>query len=186
MSNLNNRKNRSRKSKSRSPRSSRKHQCMYINKNDVQCKRIEAVKGVWFCNIHLNNIFNLKIKKSGIKGAGYGLFSGSEGFKKDDIVGEYSRYDIKKSSKKAFNKCYSHKCTEYIYCDEGDSCWDAKNTPSLLTRYANDARNDKKNNTSFENIGRRAFMVAYKNIKPNSEIFCDYSDSYDWSFLDKD
>ncbi len=173
---------RSRSSK-RSNGSSKLHTCMYISPKDVQCKRNEAVKGVWFCNFHLNNLFNLQIKPSGIKGAGYGLFAGSDGFLKNDIVGEYSRYDIKKNSDKAFNKCYSHKCTEYIYCDEGDSCWDAKNTPSLITRYANDSR-DKRNNVSFENIGRRAFMIAYKKIKPYSEIFCDYSDSYDWDFLD--
>ena len=39
-----------------------KNRCMYINKNDVQCRRNEAVKGVWFCNLHLNNIFNLKFE----------------------------------------------------------------------------------------------------------------------------
>lgn len=158
-----------------------KGQCIYINRNNKRCEKSEAVRGCWYCNSHLNKLVNLRLKKSAIKEAGTGLFAGSDGFKKNTIIGEYSRYDIKKDEKKV--NCHTHKCSEYLYCDD-KICWDAKSTPSVIVRYANDAR-DKRNNAYFENFGGRAFMMASKKIKPGEEIFCDYGDSYDWSFLEK-
>jgi len=82
-----------------------------------------------------------------------------------------------------YKNCYSHKCQAYIYCSDNE-CWDAKNTPSIIVRYANDARSVRANNASFIDEGRRVFMVADKKIKPDAEIFCDYGDNYDWSFLE--
>ena len=120
---------------------------------------------------------------SSIKGAGMGLFAGSYGFKKNSIIGEYSRYDIKKTMAKMYKHCKSHQCQAYIYCSNND-CWDAKNTPSIIVRHANDSRSERRNNASFDEYGRRVFMVADKNIKPRSEIFCDYGEDYDWGFLD--
>ena len=149
-----------------------------------RCKLNQPVDGVWFCNKHLNKIFNLQIKPSGIKGAGMGLFCGSHPFKKDDIVGEYSRYDIKKSPKETYKNCNTHECQAYIYCSDAEECWDAKNTPSIIVRFANDARSERKNNACFEDYKRRVFMYTDKNIKAGNEIFCDYGEDYDWSFLE--
>lgn len=150
---------------------------------DKQCKYSQATDGSWFCNKHLNLLFNLSIKPSAIKGAGMGLFAGSEGFKKGDVIGEYSRYDIKKSPSLTFKNCTTHKCQAYIYCNDKE-CWDAKNTPSIIVRYANDSRSTRRNNAEFDEYGRRVYMVAQKSIKPGAEIFCDYGDDYDWSFLE--
>jgi len=178
------------KSKSKSAKKkskSKKNKCLFINSKNKRCTNLEAVHGSWFCNTHLNKLYNLKLKPSAIKGAGNGLFAGSQGFKKGDIIGEYSRYDIKETEshfKKRCSKTKSHKCSEYVYCDNDNSCWDARYKESIIVRYANDARGSK-NNAEFDNFGKRAFMMANKNIKPNSEIFCDYGDEYDWSFLEK-
>ncbi len=161
--------------------------CIYYNDSTCRkCPYKQTVKGSWFCNIHLNKLYNLRIKQSSIKGAGKGLFSGSEGFKKDDIISEYSRYDIKKKEKDMYKHCDSHKCTEYIYCDnlgKKKTCWNAKKSLSVIARYANDSRSTKKNNAEFTEERGRVFMIANKNIKADSEIFCDYGGNYDWSFL---
>lgn len=166
---------------------SEKRQCIYINKNEKQCKNNEYLHGTWLCNTHINKLYNLKLGKSAIKGAGTGLFAGKEGFKKGHIIGEYSRYDVKMKESIFNEKCKkdkSHKCSEYVYCDNTKSCWDARYTPSIIVRYSNDTRS-KKNNATFENIGGRSFMLATKKIAPEDEIFCDYGDDYDWSFLDE-
>lgn len=166
---------------------SKRNKCIFISVRNKRCENFESVKGSSFCNQHSNKLFNLKLKPSSIKGAGTGLFAGKEGFKKGDIIGEYSRYDIKESEKDFNKRCEnikSHKCSEYVYCDDHKNCWDARYRPDIIVRYANDSRKDSKNNAEFENFGRRSFMMASKNIKPNTEIFCDYGDSYDWSFLE--
>jgi hypothetical protein len=149
-----------------------------------RCGYNQAAPNTWFCNRHLDKLYNLTIKPSAIKGAGMGLFAGSEGFRKGDIIGEYSRYDIKGSPSKIFKHCSTHNCTAYIYCSDKE-CWDAKNTPSVIVRFSNDARSERKNNASFDEMGRRVFMMADKRIPPGAEIFCDYGEDYDWSFLDE-
>ncbi len=175
------------KSRSKSKKSPKPRRCIYISgKTDKQCSNKEVYRGVWVCNKHMDKMYNLQLKKSAINGAGLGLFAGKHGFKKGDIVGEYSRYDMKQKESKTVKKCNDskneHKCWEYVYCDDKKSCWDARYTTSVIVRHANDSRN-KKNNASFKEFGRRVFMVADKNILVGTEVFCDYGDDYDWSFL---
>ncbi len=155
--------------------------CIYISKDGIRCNHDEVLPKVRYCNQHLNKLFNVTLNKSNIKNAGNGLFAGKEGFKKETIIGEYSRYDIK-LTKKQIDKCYTHKCTEYLYCDN-NNCWDAKTQFDIFTRYSNDSR-DKRNNAYFDDIGGRSFMISSKNIKPGTEIFTTYGESYDWSWLD--
>lgn len=158
-------------------------ECSYVNKKGHKCKRLEAVPGIYFCNWHNDAVHNLKIGKSAIKGAGTGLFAGKKGFKKGDIIGEYSRYDIKTRGDPCLkSKDYSHNCSSYLYCDE-TWCFDARFTPAIIIRHANDARS-RKNNSSFEDYRGRVFLVADKKIKKGQEIFANYGEDYDWSFLD--
>lgn len=162
-----------------------KRRCNYINKYGKQCKNKEAVPGVYFCNLHLDKAYNLKVKKSAIKGAGYGLFAGKYGFKKGEIIGEYSRYDIRQKGDHCVDSREDqHICSSYLYCDE-KWCWDARWTPSVVVRHANDSRSIRKNNAYFDEMGGRVFVMADKSIKPGKEIFLDYGDEYDWSFLKK-
>lgn len=176
------------RSRSRSPKRKVRGKCKY-SLQDKKCDEKEAVYGCWFCNKHLNMIFNLKIQPSAIKGAGNGLFAGSYGFKSGDIIGEYSRYDIlhdcddfdKKIKKKDKD---NHQTYEYLYGGVRNRCWDARYQLSVITRYANDSRKKTKNNAYFDDIRGRSFMIAGKGIKPGEEIFCNYGKDYDWSFLE--
>jgi hypothetical protein len=174
-----------------------KRQCIYISTRDKQCNNTEIVPGIWFCNRHLSMIYNLRVKKSQIKGAGMGLYGGKYGFKKGEIIGEYSRYDIKSSQKQCNDRCSNkgHDCYAYFYGTNTEPfydteygakrsvCYDARYSNSVVVRYANDSR-DRRINASFDEFRGRVFMYAMRNISPGQEIFCDYGDDYDWSFLD--
>jgi hypothetical protein len=163
-------------------------QCIYMTKKRHQCKRKEAAPGIGFCNGHIDKLFNLKVKPSAIKEAGNGLFIGSKDVKKGEIVAEYSRPDARYSIKKYYkSECNTHKCSEYLYCSgekEFPYCWDARYKPDLVARYANDSR-DNRNNVYFVDLHGRSFMLADRKISAGKEVFCDYGDDYDWSFLDK-
>ena len=152
----------------------------------VECNNKVSVNGKIVCNDYINKLFNLTLNPSSIKGAGIGLFAGKYGFKKGDVIGEYSRYDIMKKGKEInCSKEEFHSCYEYLYGSNFGKYFDARFAPDVLVRYANDARNQRKNNAYFDEYGRRVFMVASKKIKPYAEIFCDYGPEYDWSFLKK-
>lgn len=163
---------------------SKQKKCIYVSKSRTVCKNKEVINGISFCNKHLNKLYNLKIKKSGIKGAGYGLFAGTHGFKKGEIISEYSRYDIKSNKDPCDNtREKMHICSEYLFCEK-NTCWDARYNPDIVARYANDARSSRKNNAYFDILGGRVFIMADRKIKPGAEIFVDYGEDYDWSFLD--
>ena len=125
-----------------------------------------------------DKLYNLVVKKSTIPGAGKGLFAGTEGFGKDKIIGEYSRYDIKKSAQ----DMGKHFDAMYMYGPVGKGkdkhFFDAKNKLDILTRYANDMKSERKNNATFEEYKGRVFMVSTKKIEPGAEIFCSYGAAY--------
>lgn len=158
-------------------------ECSYVNSKGEKCGKNEALPSSFFCNYHLNRVYNLTVKKSSIPNAGNGLFAGKRRFKKGEIIGEYSRYDIQTKYKcdKYKSDKLAHECSSYIYCNK-NVCWDAKYYPSIITRYSNDSRS-KKNNAFFEDYRGRAFMIASKTIPAGKEIFTDYGDDYVWSFL---
>lgn len=137
-----------------------------------------------FCHYHTFFFCNLYIQKSQIFNTGYGLFVGPHGFKKNDIIGEYSndnifiKYtDLKNDQNTDYLYCTSHKLEKNI------KCWNAINPKSTILRYANDAHKSKfKNNAYFKekydkNGKIHVYMIASRNIKPFKEIFCAYSDS---------
>lgn len=167
--------------------STKKHQCAYRNNRGHECTHDEVLPGILYCNLHLNRVYNVQIKKSGIPNAGFGLFAGSNGYKKGDIILEYSRNDIRipQIPYKCENAS-SHKCSEYIYCDDNELyCWDGRYRKDIIARYSNDSRSASKNNAYFENYRNRSFIIADRNIRPFHEIFTNYGPDYDWSFLTK-
>lgn len=146
-----------------------------------------------FCHLHTILIDNLYIDISNIKNAGNGLFSGPLGFKKDEIIGEYSYPWMEVKSKKLDIRNGKGKNVNYDYVlclnkekgqKEGDiMCYDGLDKNSTIIRNANDAHNSNfKNNCYFEAIKRdckyKVFAVTSKNIKPFSEIFISYGDNY--------
>lgn len=149
-----------------------------------------------YCFIHTLLLHNVFISKSNIKNAGYGLFAGPKGFKKNDIIGEYStnentttQGEIKKHCKLKDNTCWTYALCESNKIDDDVVCWnDTDKLNSSYVRYINDAYNTKyKNNSIFyvkkelktdKEINKRAVVIASKNIKPYEEIFVSYGNYY--------
>jgi hypothetical protein len=171
-------------------------QCRYIDSDNKRCK-IKLGLYPKFCEVHSLAIDNLYIKKSNIENAGNGLFAGLMGYKKGDIVGEYSMPEIKvkmkqidarKGNPNSWQPNYS-----YTFCEnekhgqkEGDvDCYDALDYRTTIMRYANDAHGSKfKNNVYFEPIKNKKtgdthiYMIASKKIKCLDEILCTYGPDY--------
>jgi hypothetical protein len=125
--------------------------------------------------------FMLVVRKSRIPNAGKGLFTTSA-IRKGDVVVEYlgDKLTWKQCLKRYKNR--EHELL-YVFCVTDDNCIDAKPQPHELAQYANDAnggaKNKKfKNNSQYNIIKKRAYIVATKNIPANSEILVDYGDEY--------
>ena len=125
---------------------------------------------------------SLYIGRSNIPGSGKGLFT-REPIKKDTIIIEYTgRITTWQEVKHEANNFY-------IYYVNDDFVIDAKDVPSALARYANDAQGLTKvkgleNNSSFVNIDNRIYIKAVKNIPAHTEILVDYGEGY-WETVKK-
>lgn len=161
----------------------KKTRCTYVHKETG--KRCALKLGLYprYCELHTMLINNLYIAKSNIKAAGNGLYAGPYGFKKGDVIGVYSnswnRVDLGTLEK----RCKDDKCWSYIFCDEGDSkntkCWDGLDIKSTIIRNINDAHGSSfRNNSYFDVIKGKVYAIASRNIKPHTEIFIDYGESY--------
>jgi len=168
--------------------------CIYID--PVTNKRCKLSIGIYpkYCHIHTTLIENLYVATSNIPNGGNGLFAGPLGFKKNDIIGEYSqpwmevksgRLDVRNGKGKDTN--YS-----YVFCDEQKrgqkekdvQCWDGLDKNSTIVRNANDAHGSKfRNNAYFDTRKGKdgkthVYMIASRNISPLREVLCDYGESY--------
>jgi hypothetical protein len=141
----------------------------------------DLVPLISFDNDELNEKYNLLVKISTIPNAGYGLFAGYKGYKKGDIITEYSRQDIATPLKEAIKEANKTiklvpDYWKYAFMDE-DIIYNPRVAYDLLGRYANDARG-RLNNAKFHCKNGNVFIVATRNITPFAEIFCDYGDIY--------
>lgn len=162
-----------------------KSKCTYIS--SITHKRCKNLLGLYpqFCEMHTLEINNLFIAKSLIKDAGNGLYSGSYGFQKGDIIGQYSFPWNFVNMKSLERRCKNDRCYSYVLCDDSSNlnanCWDGLDIRSTLVRNANDAHNSQfRNNAYFEIIKNQVYMVASRNIKPFKEIYVSYGKSF-WS-----
>ena len=78
----------------------------------------------------------------------------------------------------------------YIFYVSKKHVVDAQRTPQALARYANDAegkfkKKKLKNNSEYEVIKGKPYIVATKNIKAGEEIFVDYQREY-WEALEEE
>jgi hypothetical protein len=174
----------------RSLKKSDKHsRCTFINPDTK--KRCKNPLGLYprFCWIHTLKIENLTIGVSGIEGAGYGLFAGDHGFKRGEIIAEYSSPKNKVSLGTLERRCKGRgkRCWEYVFCKDEDpnhpertDCYDAKDIRSTIARFPNDAQNTPgfKNNAYFEVVRGKVVIKSSKKIGPGEEIFVDYGGDY--------
>lgn len=166
--------------------SDHKSQCTYIH--PLTHKRCKNKLGLYpeFCHLHTLAIHNVYIAPSQITKAGNGLFTGSFGFKKGDIIGRYNEKWNAAKLGQIEKRCENEDCWSYVFCDDEDKndykntkCWDGLDIRSTLMRNINDAHGSTfKNNAYFDVIRGNVYVIASKNIKPNKEIFVKYGSKY--------
>lgn len=164
-------------------KSDSKTKCIYIHPDTG--KRCTNLLGLYpeYCELHTMMINNVYIGKSNIKKAGNGLFAGPYGFRKGDIIGKYSYTWNKVSLGSLKERCTRESCWDYVFCNHGESnntaCWDGLDIRSTLMRNINDAHNSGfRNNSYFDIIDNKAYVVASRTIKPHTEIFVTYGKTY--------
>lgn len=121
-----------------------------------------------------------QIKKSGIPGAGKGLFT-TFAIKKEQRIMEYTG---EKLSWIEVKKRYPDlSLMDYIF-HAGPNNWiDSHRTPESLARYANDAKGLTRtirirNNSEYRVRKGIPYLFAVKNIPAGGEILVDYGDDY--------
>ena len=172
---------------------------MTLKCNETTCKNDKGIYPT-YCFIHTLQHNNVFISQSNIKNAGYGLFAGPKGFKKNDIIGEYSTEQNKTTQNEILRNCKNNKnntfdnkndksCWKYTLCKLNNLqsnlqndilCWDdTDEINSTYVRYINDAYNTKyHNNSEFKIENDKAYVIASTDIKPYEEIFVSYGNSY--------
>lgn len=121
----------------------------------------------------------LIVKKSQLPKAGKGLYTTTP-IKKGEKIIEYKGEIIKW---KEYEKRVEENKDGYLFYINDDLCIDAYPTPQHKARYANDAAGitrvrGLKNNSNYEIIDNKCFIVAQKNIKAGEEIFVNYTKEY--------
>lgn len=124
---------------------------------------------------------HLIIKKSGIPGAGKGLYT-KISIPKGSLITEYKG---KKTTWK--DVLHDEGRNGYIYYVKRSHVIDASGNKKMLARYANDAqglvkRRGIRNNSEYVVEGLRVFIQAKKNIPASSEILVGYGKEY-WSVI---
>lgn len=119
----------------------------------------------------------LVVKKSTLPKAGKGLFT-TKDIKRGTKIVEYK--GVIKTWKEITD---ANTFNGYVFYINRNHVIDAKNFDAGLAQLANDAkgisRNDEiKNNSKYEQIGKRVYIVATKNIPAGSEIFVGYGKEY--------
>ena len=173
--------------------------CTYINPETNRWCKLHIGIYPKYCHIHTTLIENLFIATSNIPNSGNGLFAGPLGFKKNDIISEYSKDWISVKSgrldtRNGKNKKGEYKDSNYAYvfCDEQKKgqkekdvqCWDGLDKNSTIARNANDAHGSKYRNNAYFDTRKdkdgktHVYMIAARNIRGLSEIYCDYGPLY--------
>lgn len=122
---------------------------------------------------------NLVVKKSQLPGAGKGLYT-KVPIKKGTRIVEYKGEII---TWKEYQKRVEENKDGYLFFISKKRCIDAYPTPEHIARYANDARGitrvkGLKNNSIYEIVGDKCFILSQKNIEAGEEIFVDYTAEY--------
>ena len=124
---------------------------------------------------------NVRVKKSGLPGAGKGLFTKTfipKGTRIVEYKGEITTW-----------KEVDHEDGDngYIYFVKRNHVIDALRTPKELARYANDARGIARvkgisNNAEYMEEGIKVYITSVKDIPAGAEILVDYGKEY-WEVI---
>jgi SET domain-containing protein len=121
----------------------------------------------------------LHVKKSSLPNAGKGLFT-DRAIKKGTKIIEYKGEII---DWKEYEKRVLEDKDGYLFYISKTRCIDAFSTPQHKARYANDAQGlsrvkGKKNNSSYEVIDNKCYIMAERDIEAGEEIFVNYTKEY--------
>src|SRR4051812_10927776 len=130
----------------------------------------------------------LYVKKSQLPKAGKGLWTTNE-IKKGEIVCEYEGEKLTWKECLKRNENQKGKGAYYFYINS-KNCIDAQYTLDCLGRYANDAAGfvrvaGIRNNSKYDIIKGKPYIVATRNIHAGSEIFVSYGKEY-WEAMKED
>ena len=144
-------------------------QCTATTAKGNRCRKRTCRSGL--CWQHLKRDSGLRIRPSGVPGAGLGLFAAA-GFKRGDVI---APYEGEKLTRRRVDERYGDERGEYVLCRDSKRCIDSAATNSSAARFANDSRGtDFRNNARF-----RALRVeATRRIRPGDEIFVAYGKDY--------
>ena len=136
------------------------------------------------CIYHCILVYNVFISKSKIKNADLGLFSGPNGFHKNQIIGIYGNNSNKTRQKDLLHVFgYKRENWKYILCEnneisDNNICWTGHNS---YTKYINDSyKTSFINNAYFDYVksDNTVYVKAKKFIHPYEEILLDYGSRY--------
>ena len=149
--------------------------CEATTKSGNRCKN-RTCRGK-LCWQHLKKQEGLRVKPSGIQGAGMGLFT-TKPFKKNEKIANYTGEQM---SRTQINQRYpGNTVGEYVLCDGNRSnsrCVDGRKTNSSVARFANDAKGTtQRNNARF--LQRGFGIKAGRNIPANREVLVPYGRTY--------
>ena len=151
----------------------RSHQCIAIADSTGERCKLRTARGRK-CWHHTLRDENLRVKKSGVKGAGLGLYSGKKKIRKGQSI---TRYTGEQISREGVGKRYPGKTGQYTLCGSKTKCVDARRTDTPgLGRWANDSRGSKKKNNA--KLTQAYTVKATRNIPAHTEIFASYGASY--------
>jgi len=133
----------------------------------------------------LLHFMNVEVKKSKIPNAGKGLFAKAL-FKRGEPILEYTGEQITWAECQKRNNALDGVGAYYFYITER-KCIDALYRLDSLARYVNDAAGfvripGIRNNSRFEIIKGKPFIVASRNIFPGDEIYVGYGREY-WAAM---
>jgi uncharacterized protein len=132
----------------------------------------------------------LFVKKSKLPGSGKGLFT-KDPIKRGEIVCEYEgeKLSWKECEARNSNMPKKKKGAYYFYINSRN-CVDASHALDTFGRYANDAQGPQRvtgmrNNSRYEVIKGKPYIVASRNIKAGEEILVSYGKEY-WEAMLED
>ena len=116
----------------------------------------------------------IRVKKSTIPGAGFGLFS-TKDLKKKHKIGDYNGIRM---TKQEVEKKYRG-TAEYVICDR-NRCIDGSDPNSSFVRYINRSERNKVPNATYKNMNNKhnITVMTTKSISKGSEIFARYGSTF--------
>lgn len=141
------------------------------------CKR-KVVHGLK-CWIHSQSEDHLRVKQSGIKGAGRGLFV-TKPVHKSKIIAKFKGPIISDETRETYSPEHQADCVEI----DKDHWMDSHKTNSCYARYANEASKLEDRNADLVAIQKssrapwRPALEAKKEIPAGTEVKTDYGPSY--------